>query len=181
MEINWQAAGVLVAVVGAGVAGYFSYSAKEQSEAANKLAKSSQEMVIEAQRLETASRVDLGEMPPNTGFSETHARSDTPILALLNTSPNEVNLVWIEGHLRGQSGRKVYVIGTVPACTMYTIQDNLSPDRIDYADTRDHWTRDRSGVPVPGDKAQLPAKSDQLPTPAYWNSGVPVAVPNCTI
>jgi hypothetical protein len=188
MAINWQAVGAVATIVAAGMATWVAVVANELTtnsngiaRGANQLAAVSESDLKEMKLTETASHIYIGELPPNTAFSQRNATADVPILAIINASYIEASGVWVQGHLR-ENARKVYLVfGTIPACTSYTIQNDFIPETLHFTDVVGRWTRGRGGMPVAGDSTKVPRIPNQVGHPTLWQSGVPVSLPNCTL
>jgi hypothetical protein len=171
----WQAVSAIATLlVGAAVA-FLAFQA-------NDLTKASQQQLELQQRAQAANRVYLGEAPPDTDISKKSSRPDIPILAVINTSSVEISNVWVQGRMSDGRGEPVdLVFYDIPSCTLYTIQDNVTPSVLHFTDSVGHWRRIRGQPPVLDKADGLPPKNPRHPPRRYrhWDSGTPNTIPGC--
>lgn len=146
---------------------------------ANRLASDSQKQVKIQQQAQAAGKVYLGEAPPDSEFGNMRL-PDTPALAVLNTSAEEISRVWVVGHINDNKSTRVdLVFNDISSCTMYSIQDNVIPESVHFSDSIGHWLRPRGGTPKLGDGDPLP--HDTRPNNwKHWKSGEDYPIPQCS-
>lgn len=179
----WQAVSAIATLLVGVAATFLAFHANDLANQANDLTKASQQQLELQQRAQAANRVYLGEAPPDTDISEKSSRSDMPILAVINMSSVEISNVWVQGRMSDDRSEPVdLVFNDIPSCTLYTIQDNVTPSVLYFTDSVGHWSRIRGQPPVLDKADGLDPKNPRRPSRPYryWDSGIPTTIPGCS-
>lgn len=137
-------AGTLVSALAAVIAVGFSIAAYWQShQTENRL------------NQQNASAVYLGEAPSYAYASHPSGSSDQIWWVVMNTSPLQVNDVWVEG----EHGTYVRMWG-VQGCSMYALPPGFTPIAVDYTDSIGLWRNPINGPPKENGRP-LPSRGDE--------------------
>ena len=147
---------------------------------ANDLADTAHGQLVQQQQSQSASRIYLGDVPPDSDLGRAHKAGEPAVLAVLNASYIEATQVWVVGHMRDDPRvTGVLVFHSIPSCSLYSIQDNFIPDALHFTDGNGHWKREIGGVLALGDNQKMPTNPRRL-DPAAKRSGIDNTIPNCT-
>ena len=110
-----------------------------------------------------ASAVYLGEAPSYAYASHPKGSSDQIWWVVMNTSPLQVNDVWVEG----EHGTYVRMWG-VQGCSMYALPQGFNPVAVDYTNSDGQWRNPVNGSPQENGKP-FPSRGDES---SPWFMGV---------
>jgi hypothetical protein len=115
---------------------------------------------------QSAGAVYLGEAPSYAYKKHPKGIDDQIWWVVMNTSPVQINDVWVEGK------HSTYVrMWGVQGCSMYALPQGFRPIAVDYKNSDGRWRNPVSGTPQ-GDGKPLPSRGDE--SSPWW-----MGVENC--